>query len=420
MNEQHGKQRLNLVAVVASLLIASTIQAQDAELFLMSYPNASITIDGAPSDWNLGQFGKIVTGGAAAGGDESAWERQTGTGDIAVLGWDEAGTTVHYGSKWTGNVLPENRADNAVKFYARHNETHQYFLVDIIDDEINTDDEAAWANDSVEFYFDPTNDRGGSAGGDPPWESDVQLVIDAANNVQVWNSPVDYETKIEAGVQSAITTTATGWLLEVGIDKSVFDEPLPSVLGPANDPSGNNFGIDLSYRDNDDPDDTGTRNGDPVFSSNYVWADPNSVGGFPTKLPDNWGQMIVGVAADPAARLDDGTLTDPAQRAAYVRDVLRTWLGDSNLDGEFNSADFVLVFTAGEYEDTTPDNSTWKTGNWNGDRDFDSSDFVTAFTDGGYERGPRAATPALVPEPVSGVPLVSALLLLLPLRRLRR
>ena len=41
---------------------------------------------------------------------------------------------------------------------------------------------------------------------------------------------------------------------------------------------------------------------------------------------------------DPLAPLDDGTLTDPVERANYVHDVLGTWIGDSNVDGEFNSA----------------------------------------------------------------------------------
>lgn len=85
-------------------------------------------------------------------------------------------------------------------------------------------------------------------------------------------------------------------------------------------------------------------------------------------------------------------VTDPS--------MLHTYIGDSNLDGEFSSADFVLVFTAGEYEDATPLNSTWAEGDWNADGDFDSADFVAAFTDGGFELGPRAATSA-VPEPSS-------------------
>ena len=182
----------------------------------------------------------------------------------------------------TGRTTPS-------KFHARDNATHQYFLVDITDSEVNTGDEAAWANDCVEFYIDPEDN------GDPTdWISDVQLVIDADNQVQVWNSPLDYELQVEAGVESAVTITEKGWLLEVAIDKNVFDSPLPAVLGPANDPAGNNYGIDLSYRDNDDPEDLGTRNGDPFFTSDYVWADPFSGAGFPSKQASSWGQMIAG------------------------------------------------------------------------------------------------------------------------------
>jgi hypothetical protein len=106
------------------------------------------------------------------------------------------------------------------------------------------------------------------------------------------------------------------------------------------------------------------------------------------------------LVTDPLAPLDDGTLTDPAERANYVHDVLNTWVGDANLDGEFNSGDLVDVFTTGEYEDETTGNSSWRTGDWNGDGDFGSGDFVVAFTDGGYEQGPRMAANA-VPEPTS-------------------
>jgi hypothetical protein len=79
---------------------------------------------------------------------------------------------------------------------------------------------------------------------------------------------------------------------------------------------------------------------------------------------------------------------------AWVKTLRRTWIGDANLDGEFNSGDFVSVFQMGEYEDATAGNSTWSEGDWNCDGDFSSSDFVAAFQDGGYEKGPLN-----VPEP---------------------
>jgi hypothetical protein len=77
-------------------------------------------------------------------------------------------------------------------------------------------------------------------------------------------------------------------------------------------------------------------------------------------------------------------------------DKLNTYIGDANLDGEFNSSDFVTVFTAAKYE--TGAAATWGQGDWNGDGLFNSSDFVAAFTSGGYEKGQKA--PA-VPEPSS-------------------
>ena len=108
----------------------------------------------------------------------------------------------------------------------------------------------------------------------------------------------------------------------------------------------------------------------------------------------------------------DGTV-DSKDLGHYVEATKGTWIGDSNLDGEFNSSDFVAVFAAGEYEDADDGNSTWAEGDWNGDGDFNSSDFVAAFSSGGYEKGPRPEA-ALVPEP-SGV-----IMLLLGLLHLRR
>ncbi|MEZ6119465.1 MAG: PEP-CTERM sorting domain-containing protein [Pirellulaceae bacterium] len=95
----------------------------------------------------------------------------------------------------------------------------------------------------------------------------------------------------------------------------------------------------------------------------------------------------------------DGLVTD-ADRQEWVEGLSNTYFGDSNLDGQFNTGDFVLVFTAGEYEDGIAGNSTWAEGDWNGDKDFTSGDFVVAFQGQGFEAGPRGAVSA-VPEPSS-------------------
>lgn len=98
-------------------------------------------------------------------------------------------------------------------------------------------------------------------------------------------------------------------------------------------------------------------------------------------------------------------------------DVLKnSYMGDSNLDGEFSSGDLVVVFTAGEYEDGVVGNSGWATGDWNGDTEFDSSDIVAAFTAGGYNLGPRADVQP-VPEPVGVFGLLLSVAGLFHLRR---
>lgn len=103
----------------------------------------------------------------------------------------------------------------------------------------------------------------------------------------------------------------------------------------------------------------------------------------------------------PAFDLTGDGLVNGADRTEWVDVLKNTYLGDANLDGEFNSGDLVAVFTVGHYEDGIAGNSGWAQGDWNGDTEFDSSDFVAAFSAGGYEQGPRGAV-ASVPEPASG------------------
>jgi hypothetical protein len=92
----------------------------------------------------------------------------------------------------------------------------------------------------------------------------------------------------------------------------------------------------------------------------------------------------------------------------WVANIQRTWIGDANLDGEFNSSDLTAVFQAGQYEDSRRTNSTWATGDWNGDLEFSSTDLVVAFQDAGYEAGPRNV--AAVPEPATNGIVVLGLL----------
>lgn len=112
---------------------------------------------------------------------------------------------------------------------------------------------------------------------------------------------------------------------------------------------------------------------------------------------DRLSEAIRNANGDPSFDLDgDGAVAFPDLRV-LIEQELRTWFGDVNLDGEFGTSDLVLVFQAGEYEDSVVANSTWAEGDWNADLEVNSSDLVLAFQSSGFELGPRPAH--AVPEP---------------------
>ncbi|MCA9217687.1 MAG: PEP-CTERM sorting domain-containing protein [Planctomycetales bacterium] len=114
------------------------------------------------------------------------------------------------------------------------------------------------------------------------------------------------------------------------------------------------------------------------------------------------------IAGDTSFDLTGDGAVNFADRQFWLVDLSNTYFGDSNFDGQFNSSDFVTVFTAAKYE--TGEAATFAEGDWNGDKLFNSTDFVTAFGAGGYEGGERAGGLQTVPEPTS-LPLILAALL---------
>jgi hypothetical protein len=104
--------------------------------------------------------------------------------------------------------------------------------------------------------------------------------------------------------------------------------------------------------------------------------------------------------------LNGDMAVNEADVTVWVKELFGTWIGDANLDKEFNTTDLVNVLATGTYEANV--DAVWSSGDWNGSGRFDSADLVSALADGGYEAGvyvPPAAA-AVVPEP-------SALVLLL-------
>ncbi|MCA9199483.1 MAG: PEP-CTERM sorting domain-containing protein, partial [Planctomycetales bacterium] len=124
-------------------------------------------------------------------------------------------------------------------------------------------------------------------------------------------------------------------------------------------------------------------------------------------------QAIRGMEFEEQFDLDMNTVLDGEDLLYWVEFVKQTTVGDSNLDGKFDSSDLVMVFQAGQYEDDQDANSTWSAGDWNGDGDFTTADLVLAFQRGDYEDLPANA----VPEPTS---LFGLLLLLVWRTKLKR
>jgi len=223
----------------------------------------SITIDGSANDWDLSEFTTAIRGG------------QGGTGDYALVGYD--GGSRYYGGYWTGGVLPTSASDHRCKVYSRQNSDYLYFLVRCDDSDLWYPEGTGsnWVNDCVEFYIDPGNDGGSDAMSDST--SDVQLVIDAYNQKNIYMCTSEYAAQVLAGLTSAVTRDGTGWWLEVRITKSALDPALPAA---------GIFGIDFNFRDNDN-------DNDATQTTVYTWSDPSSGDGFPSKVPDRWAHAFI-------------------------------------------------------------------------------------------------------------------------------
>ena len=114
------------------------------------------------------------------------------------------------------------------------------------------------------------------------------------------------------------------------------------------------------------------------------------------------------LANDNASRFDlnsDGVV-DSSDREFWVQQLKATFLGDSDLNGQFDEQDIVAAFIQGEY--LSAGAAGWAAGDWDGNLLFNEQDFVQAFIAGGYLQGPRVAV--AVPEPSTTMLLGLALL----------
>ncbi len=143
--------------------------------------------------------------------------------------------------------------------------------------------------------------------------------------------------------------------------------------------------------------------------------DYNSNGELDAEDLDLQAVEIAGGQDPPEFDLTGDGFVNGDDRIFWLHDLKSTWVGDADLNGLFDSGDFVAVFVEGLYE--TGETAGWAQGDWNADLVFDSGDFVAAFVDGGYEIGAFPGAVQAVPEPSS---LVLALLSLAGLVGLAR
>ena len=317
-------------------------------------------------------------------------------------------------------------------------------MIDITDDAIIIDEQCNWDDDSIEIYVDAQNldvAEYNLAGGDDdipvyqltamagfedeplcagPYPFDEYELGDTSWFTKGVNSYDDggdeTSTYYPQGtdISRAVIKDDTHWSFEVAFPWNSLDET------PANILASGSMGFGIAYNDDDG---NSTRESQPIWGDNGLddlWHVASSIpsvalstetvggGGTPGDF-DNDGDLdaddIDALSAAVRAGSTDSKFdvsgdgnVNADDRGFWVDTLRKTYFGDSNLDGEFNTADFVAVFTVGKYESGTPAN--WAEGDWNGDNAFDSSDFVAAFSAGGYENGPRAAVSA-VPEPAT-------------------
>lgn len=264
-----------------SVAATATANPGTAALYSRVTGTSSITVDGSPSDWNLSEFTGYSFG------------EQRSTGEIVVVGWE--GGSLHYGGCSNSLSLPANESDHTAKVYSLHSSTNLYFLVRVDDSDLRFPDPATsnYNNDCVEIYIDPSHNHGASPMSNS--NSDVRLVIDAANQKCVYNCLGTYTTTITNGTTSAVTRDATGWWLELRISKTALDPDLR--------PNNGTFGLDFAFHDNDN-------DNDPAQSTSYGWSDSMSAAAYPSTIADKWGNCtLTDISPASPVAWDDGVYT---------------------------------------------------------------------------------------------------------------
>jgi hypothetical protein len=194
----------------------------------------------------------------------------------------------------------------------------------------------------------------------------------------------------------------TARYVEMTVTDNYFDDPGDGSGENGWGPGGDRVGIgEIAFR---------------IPETSVLVGDFNADGVLNMPDIDDLTQQAASGANNPAYDLTaDGSVT-VADINEWITspNIFNSWLGDANLDKQFNSGDLVGVLAAGTYEAEV--DAVWSTGDFNGDGRTNTGDLVAALAGGGYEAGPRAAV-AAVPEPSSLLLALGALLLVVTRRR---
>ncbi len=408
--------------MLAAWMLAGTTEAlgQEPKTYVAMYTNSAPVIDGiltGDREWDAAESGGDDWRIFASGVPDPYQNR------FAML-WDEAGLYVQH----------------QVDYLAWKNQGHtwelQYENLNLFFDP-NTDSEA---NENTEF-FGYSTDGYQLAINQPLGESEISpsavtagMFADAyVNNLFISGSAGPYSAFSGIVMKQNTSVVDQFGYLELFIPWTDFDatdpndgfDPVLDDVGlyhPAPPTDGEEWYFNVARMQSngswpawDSPSDADFLRERPHGLLRFARgnADPCDVDGDGDCDADDIDAISLAVLGGVAElRLDfneDGDVTD-ADRVFYVEQLLESWIGDANLDREFNTADLVTAFQEGGYEDGIPGNAGWASGDWSGDLDFDTSDFVAAFQAGGFELGPRVPpAAAAVPEPTSSILLALGL-----------
>lgn len=174
---------------------------------------------------------------------------------------------------------PTDPADCSGSWQALYDSQYLYVLIDVNDSKLYNDTALAnsWQDDSVEFYIDGNNSKGGSTD-----ENDFQYRF--GWNVQSPSSDVyEYFHRPGSlvGVEYMMAETGDGYLLEIRI-------PWSTILGGPGAPVGQLIGVDCFINDDDAGGDT--------RESQVAW---HATAGSGWNTPSMWGtaQLMPGLKA---------------------------------------------------------------------------------------------------------------------------